>query len=112
MVCDFAEYYHITNYRSIPAQTVYTLVLGLREGSRLISKVRDRNYTTDQILMAHAIDRLSILCWQGTKDAQHNRNRPQSLIEIMTEKKTESDVQSFDSPEDFERYRQGLLNHE
>lgn len=68
----------------------------------------DRKVTTDQLLMAAVVDRLSYLVWMNTKDAQHNRNRPKSILDTLT-KIPETEIQTFASGEEFERYRNELL---
>lgn len=68
----------------------------------------NRKVTTDQLLMAAVVDRLSYLVWMNTKDAQHNRNRPKSILDTLT-KTPETEIQTFASGEEFERYRNELL---
>lgn len=61
-------------------------------------------------MMAAAVDRLSLLVWSKTKDAEHNRNRPVSFVEILTQPAKESNLMVFDSAEEFEKTRKALIN--
>ena len=72
-------------------------------------KESKRQFTLDQILLANAVDRLSVLCWQRTKDGAKGKNKPKPLSEIMFKSKEETDIQSFDSAEDFERHRKEII---
>lgn len=51
------------------------------------------------------VDELSFLSWSKTKDAEKNRNRPKSVLEIMTSKPKENDVKGFKTGEQFEAAR-------
>ena len=58
--------------------------------------------------MAAMVDKLSQLLWTKTKDAQHNRNRPKSILDLL-ENPPEKIYKSFSSIEEFERKRAELL---
>lgn len=60
-------------------------------------------------MLAAMLDALNILAWQNTKDAQKGRNRPKSVYAAMTQEPPEEAVQSFESAEDFEKYRSEIL---
>lgn len=85
------------------------LIVGLREDSRLVLKVTGRSHSMSQLMQAYTVDRLSILCWQNTKDGAKNKNKPKMLSDIMLKTKEETDIQSFDSAEEFERHRKEIL---
>lgn len=103
IVCDLAETYGIFDYRALPVHLLATLAAGLREDSRIKMRLSGGKLPRSEILLAAAVDRLSLLIWMMTEDAQHGRNRPKSLLDIlMGEAKHESDVIAFESAEDFE----------
>lgn len=60
----------------------------------------------NEFLMATIIDRLNLLLWAKTKDAEKGRNRPKSIIENFTRN---NDVSSFRNKEDFERAKKKIL---
>lgn len=112
LVCDFAETYHVLDYRSLPARLSATLAAGLRENSRIKMKIADVPCSTETLLLAMAVDRLSLLFWAKTEDGQKNRNRPESIyMHILgINKKTESDIIAYESGAEFEQARQRIIN--
>lgn len=44
-------------------------------------KISGAQVSNELLLLAHAVDRLSILVWQNTKDGQKGRNKPDSIAE-------------------------------
>lgn len=107
--CDLAEVYHIYNYRELTPDRVALFSIGLRENSRIKLKLSGQEYPLDTILLACAVDRLSLLLWSKTKDAESGRNKPMSFVEQLLGEKEEKDFEVFDSPEAFEEAMK-LLN--
>lgn len=83
-----------------------TLVLGLREDSRIKKKIAGNNLTTEQMLMALMVDNLQFLSWTKTKSAQKNTNRPESLFNKLMgiDKKQNDELNCFETPEEFEEW--------
>ena len=109
LICDFAETYHIYDYRSLPASRAATFAVGMRDTSRIKSKMAGLTYPVDTMLAAAAVDRLSLLFWAKTEDGQKGRNRPASIYDALTGAKKQSPVMSFDSGDDFERWRTQII---
>lgn len=107
LICDFAETYHVFDYKSLPVRLAATLAAGLRDGSRIKLKLADMQVSPDTLLLAAIADRLGILVWQKTKDAEKGKNRPRSILESLQPKQT--DVSTFASGEDFIKAREKLL---
>ena len=84
MTCDLAEVYHITDADALQPSLLATLVYGLPDDSRLMRALSGRRYSSIEILIAAALDRLSTLIWFQTKDGLKGRNRPKSIVESMT----------------------------
>lgn len=61
------------------------------------------------MLLASAVDRLSLLWWAQTKDGQNNTNRPKMFTDILSQKEEENEVKSFNSGKDFTEYRLDLI---
>ena len=98
LICDFAETYHIYDYRKLPPQYAAVLACGLRDDSRIKMKLAGTGgYNIDTILQAAVVDRLNAIIY----DKDH---RPESLVENMLPQKQENTV-CFDSGEDFMKYR-------
>lgn len=103
LLCDLAETYGIFDYRALPVQTLATLAAGLRDDSRIKMRLSGVKVAKNEMLLAAAVDRLSLLVWMQTEDGRQNRNRPKSIFAVLCgEEKQNSDVTAFDSAEDFE----------
>lgn len=111
LVCDLAETYHVYDWRSLPLRTAATLASGLGVTSRIKTKMGGLSVPLDLLIEAGIQDRLSLLVWAKTKDAQHGRNRPAMLTDELLDRKDEDGV-SFASGEDFERFRVGFIQGE
>ena len=109
LICDLAETYGIFDYRALPLKLVATLSVGLRENSRIKMKLSGVKTTTDTMLLASAVDRLSMLVWAKTEDGQNNVNRPKSILAILTGNEEESDVVAFETVEEFEAERERII---
>lgn len=102
LVCDFAETYHIYDYRGLPLELVGVLACGLREDSRIKMKLSNRKISLDSLLLAGIVDRLSLLVWAQTKDASKGRNRPKSVLDDLLVPE-ENKYKAFNSIEEFEK---------
>ena len=109
ITCDLAEYYGIYDYRKLSPRYLITLLVGLREDSRLVLKITGRSYSMSQIMQAYIVDRLSVLVWQKTKDGAKGKNRPKLLSEMMLKSKDETEIQAFNSADEFERHRKAII---
>ena len=109
MICDLAEVYHVLDYRSRDPLLIAILVAGLREGSRVVMARSNSKITTEVILMASILDRLSILLWSKTKDAQKGINFPKSVLSAFVGN-TEKPNVSFRTAESFEATRRRIIS--
>jgi len=108
LICDFAETYHIYDLKRLPLTTVAALAVGLRDNSRIKMHMTGAQASTEIMLMAAMVDRLSLLVWFQTKDGEKGRNRPKSIIDALDSK--ESNTVTYESGEDFIKAREELLN--
>ena len=109
LICDLAETYGILDYKVLPVETLAALSVGLRENSRIKMKLSGAKVQPDFLLLAAAVDRLSLLVWSKTKDAEKGRKRPKSLVEVLNGKKKESDVMAFNTSEEWERAKAKII---
>lgn len=86
-----------------------TLAAGLREDSRSMMSLNGMRVSPRDLLMAAAVDRLSLLVWSKTKDAEKGRKRPKSIVEAIT-KEENKQFMTFASAEDFEEARRRIIN--
>lgn len=108
LICDFAETYHVYDWRTLPIKTVATLACGLRDDSRIKMLISGTRYKTDTMLLAGIADRLSILAWQKTKDGLKGRHKPRMLIDEMTKKKQRENV-AYSTPEEYLAAREKIV---
>ena len=69
--------------------------------------------STEQMLLAAQLDKLTLLLWSKTKDAQQGRGRPQSVLSALLSKGKNQDesaprAESFSSEEEFEAARRSF----
>lgn len=107
LICDFAETYHVFDYKRLPVQLAAVLAAGLRDESRIKMELAGLKVSPNLAMQAAVIDRLGLLVWFQTKDAVKGRNRPKPLVSSLVEHR--SDVNAFDSGEDFEEERTRIL---
>lgn len=69
----------------------------------------EQNIDTQTILSALAVDYLALLAWSKTKEAQKNRNRPESIYEKLMNPVKKKPAKGFNSAEDFEKARMQII---
>lgn len=108
IICDYAEYYHIYNYKALPLSFAAVLFFGLRAESRSKTILNGSKLPIDLLIRSMTLDNLRQLVWFQSKDGAKGRNRPPSLTEMMLKEKepVQNEILSFDSGEDFERERE------
>lgn len=108
--CDFAETYHIYDFRILPARRAAMFAAGLGDSSRIMRKLGGAPTSFESMMLATIADAVRILVWQNTKDGVEGRNAPESIISAILDKSKESSA--FDSADDFEKWRNSILNGE
>lgn len=111
LICDLAETYGIFDYRQLPVDQVAVFAFGLRDDSRIKLEMTNSKVPFETFLLAGMLDRLSALVWFKTTDGQKGINKPLMVAEELTgkTKAKESKEMIFDSGENFEEYRQQIL---
>jgi len=107
LTCDFAEVYHVLDWRALPVKTAATLAMGLGPDSRIMRKLSGVPITMNTLLLAAITDALHVLVWQNTKDGAHGRNRPTLIAEKLMEAHDEDP--GFDTVDDFRKWRESML---
>lgn len=112
LICDLAETYNIYNMWSLSPSVIATFSIGLRDDSRIKLKMSGQIVPLNTLLLASAVDRLSLLLWSKSKDAEYGRNKPKMITEqFINSSKTEKDFIVFDSPEAFEQAMAEINNN-
>lgn len=109
LICDFAQYYHIYDYRQLPLKTAAVLAVGLEDDSRIKRKISGAAASISTMLMAQIADSLNILVWMNSKDCRNNSKRPRSLVEAIIQPERDERPMSFANGEEFEKYRKALI---
>lgn len=85
------------------------LAAGLREDSRSAMSIGGMRVNPKDLMIAAAVDRLSLLVWSKTKDAEKGRKRPKSIVDVIT-KEEKNEFMSFATVEDFEEARRRIIH--
>lgn len=109
LFCDFAETYHILNFYSLQVETAARLAAGLRENSRIKSKMAGLEASFNTFILADAADSLRLLLWTKTKDATKGRNRPKRITDSLIHKDKDPEIVSTSTPAEFEAIRAKIL---
>lgn len=100
LTCDFAETYHIYDWRALDIDYAATLAAGLRQSSRSFMKLTNVKATLSDSLEARIVDELQAIRYSlpGKK-----RKRPEWISDkiIHGEKESEDQYESFASPDEF-----------
>lgn len=112
LICDLAETYHIYDYRQLPVWKVAVFSYGLKDDARIKMKLFNQWTDLTTLLLATAVDKLSMLLWTKTVDAQKGRNKPQLIIDSLLNNVVENKNMAFHSGKDFEIARAKLLGKE
>ena len=108
LICDFAETYHIYDYRSLPARKAAIFAVGLRENSRIKLRITGQREIRAEVLLALLVDRLGSLLFASSD----SEGRQASVVEYLLGGETEHAAgtpESFDTSEDFEEARKRIL---
>lgn len=106
LICDLAETYNIYEFEKFPLNKIAIFAKGLREDSRIRMKMSQSKFNVKESLLAGILDRLTLILYSKTKDAEKGKNYPKLLLD-ETEKK--EDLQGFISGEDFEKMREKII---
>lgn len=106
MICDFAETYHIFNYRELPPSLVATLLIGLRDNSRVKMHLAKSKITIEQTLLAIIADAVQFVAWTKTKESKNGKYKKKSILKTLNGEydKEKDDLMSFKTIEEYEQY--------
>lgn len=111
LICDLAETYHVFNYRDMPPRLVATLASGLGDDSRIKRLAGGQPASSEIMLLGGILDALHTLIY---KLSDGSTTPPISIIDLMfgNGKEPQKQCMSFETLEDFEAYRNKLINKE
>ena len=105
LICDFAETYHIYDYRRLPCKMAALLACGLKEDSRIKMIISETPVKPDQVLISTISDGIRTIAWMLSEDGRQGINRPVSLTGILMGNNPDienNEIVAFDSGEDFD----------
>ena len=112
LICDFAETYHVYDYRALSANLAAVLACGLRDDSRIKMKLSGAKASFSDLVRVAILDNLNWIRWSKTKAAQDGTGMPTPILPKLLgleEDAGDEDVIVFDSPEAYEAARARLL---
>lgn len=104
-MCDFAETYHIYDYRQLPLQQAAIFAVGLPADSRIKRKLSGLECSLNDFLLACLVDEVRHLEWMFSKKANKN-NMPKPISDSFIAKKEikkDEQIKVFDSVEAFNK---------
>lgn len=107
LLCDLAETYHIYDFEQLPLNKVAVFSVGLRDNSRIKTKMLGLENPLDRMIQMSIADRLAVLLWSKTKDGEKGKNKPALWSDIGGQKEKSEVV--FDSGKDFINKREEIL---
>lgn len=106
-----AETYHIYDYKQLPPSRVATLVVGLKDNSRVKMAISGSKVGSDTLLLAGIADSLKLILWVMTRNGKKGPNRPKSILLRLLGLDKENNVEGFSSGEDFLRAKKEILKN-
>lgn len=108
LICDFAETYHIFNYKDLPPNKVAILAIGLRDNSRIKMALSESHLEPIEVLLTGIFDSLNNLVWLNSSESTKGLNKPTSLLKKLMGS-DESENVGFSSAEEFEKEREKII---
>lgn len=112
LICDFAERYHVLDWRALPVRTAAALAAGLEADSRIAKKISGAAADVQTMLLAMITDALHIITWQNTKDGVKGRNPPKSIVQAILANDRGSFTEGFRSVDEFNAWRASMTGGE
>lgn len=105
LICDLAETYQIYDYRSLPVFTVAALSAGLRDNSRIMTKLRGGELVSSEHILAMIYD-LLVIRFTGKREAAFME---ETIIGKPKPVEAKKKTKSFDSTDEFDRAREKAM---
>lgn len=113
MICDFAQVYHILDYKALPVPLLVTLFSGLGPDSRVYLQDAGMPVPMQTLLLAAAVDNLTSLVYVH---ADKKAKKPESVVaSLLGMNKGKEDApgavktEVFNSVADYEATRRSIL---
>lgn len=100
-----AQTYHVFDWRALGLPLAATLAAGLPHDAR--TKRGAGDIPLDTLLLAAAADRLGLLVWSKTRQAQKGRGRPPEILRLLLD--GEDKNKGYSTPADYEAAKADIL---
>lgn len=107
LICDFAETYHVLDYRELPARRAALLACGLGKNARIRRALTGQRVSDEELLLATIADALNTIIWQIGNGKQ--KDRPGSIVDRLTGEPAGNSGVGFDSPEEFRAWHRKYM---
>lgn len=108
LICDLAQTYGVLHYRDLPVPLLAALAAGLGEDARIIRKISGNMVSTNTMLLAAAVDRLSLMLWSTS--VKNNTDQPPSILSmLLADPEDSTSYAQFASADDFWAARNGII---
>ncbi|MCQ2530279.1 MAG: hypothetical protein MJ086_03395 [Lachnospiraceae bacterium] len=109
LICDFAQYYHIYDYESLPVRKQAIYAWGLPDDSRIKKAMSGREYALSDLLLMALVDWVGNMNWQyASVNSKHAPQKPQSLMKLLAKSAT-GEIKGYTDAESFEAERRNIL---
>ena len=112
LACDFAEVYHLFDYRRLPLRTAAVFAQGLPEDARIMRRLTGAKTGRDTLLLAAIADRLALIAWMLSEDGKKNRNRPRPILDAILGGDQDKTPRGFGSSAEFDAAWKNLTGGE
>ena len=111
LICDFAETYHVLDWRGLPLHLAATLAAGLRQNSRSKSNASGGKAPFDTVLLALICDKLAGIEWMLSSNGRNGTKHPVMLAPTLIAEASEDtrSVLGFETGEELELAQRRLL---
>ena len=101
LACDFAQVYHIIDWKRLPLRTAAVFAQGLPEDSRIMRRLSGARIGVDTALLARIADGVALIAWMLSEDGSRGVNRPKSIFDILLGGGETEKPQSYASAAEF-----------
>lgn len=109
LVCDFAETYHIMDYKALPVRQRAVLASGLRDNSRIKMKMAGMTEIPVETVVPQIADSLNLLRYSLTKSASDGIPYPGELFTDIMQGKAKDQPLGFEDEADFWAERDRII---
>jgi len=102
LACDFAQYYHVLDWKRLPLRTAAVFALGLPADSRIMRRLSGVDADEKTTLLALLCDSVSHIAWMFSEDGQRRRNHPASLAQLISKQSRQKETETYRTAADFD----------